>query len=173
MPQEQTTFFFCRHGETDKLYSIDPNVDDRRVLTEKGRSDIEKVGRYIAQFLPSAIYASPRRRTKETAEIVQRLTEHQTPITLRDELLEVYTDQDLAALSSRIPALFTELAQTHHGQHVVLVSHQDVIENGLRALGIAAQEADYPCRMGQLYRVVFAGTVFAHAVKLDPAQIES
>lgn len=165
----QTVIFFCRHGLTDKPYSSDPEIDAERVLTELGKRQLQEVGKYVKPFAPVAIYASPRKRVIESAEEVKKFGEIDNQIITKQELLEIYTDAEYEALTLTIPKLFQELVALHQGSHIVCVSHQDVIEGGLRALGVSDQEASFPCKMGQMYRVVYAGNTFAQAVKLDPA----
>jgi broad specificity phosphatase PhoE len=168
-PQLQTVIFFCRHGQTDKPYSLNPQEDNERALTEFGRKQIQMVGQYLSSFAPTAIYSSPLGRTIETAEIIKTVSEIDGPIIKREELLEIYSQADYLSLHSRIPLFFQEILKKHAGEHIICVSHQDVIEGGLRALGITADEAEFPCLMGQCYRVVFVGSVFVHATKLAPA----
>jgi broad specificity phosphatase PhoE len=167
--QLQTVVFLCRHGQTDKPYSIDPYVDNERVLTEFGQKQIRTVGEYLRSFAPSAIYSSPRRRTLESAEILRETSEVAGKVIERNELLEIYSDSDYASLQVRMPLFFQELLQKHAGEHIICVSHQDVIEGGLRALGVSAEEAEFPCKMGECYRIVFAGPTFVQATKLTPA----
>lgn len=165
----QTVIFFCRHGQTDKPYSIDPEIDNERVLTDFGQKQIQAVGEYLRAFAPSAIYSCPRNRTAQTAEIIKEKAEIASEIVKRDELLEIYSDADYASLTARIPAFIKELIEKHAGDHIVCVSHQDVIEGGLRAFGVEADEAEFPCKVGEGYRLVFAGDVFVQATKITPA----
>lgn len=166
---QQTVIFFVRHGLTDQPYSLNPEIDAKRVLTEQGKKQIAKVGEYLRAFAPTAIYSSPLKRTLETAEIIRSKAEIAAKIESKNELLEIYSDSDYQALSQKIPALMNQLATKHPGEHIVCTSHQDVIEGGLKALGVEAEEADFPCLMAQLYRLVFAGNTFVEATKLDPA----
>jgi len=169
MDSLQTVIFFCRHGLTDKPYSSDPEIDAERVLTQVGKKQLQEVGKYIRPFAPVAIYASPRKRAIESAEEIKKFGEIDSEIITSDELIEIYTDAQYEALSVTIPSYFQKLVELHRGHHIVCASHQDVIEGGLRALGASDEEADFPCNMGQMYRVVYAGDTFVQAVKLDPA----
>ncbi|TGK07472.1 phosphohistidine phosphatase SixA [Leptospira semungkisensis] len=62
----------ARHGEADPI-SAD-GQDSSRVLTPKGQSDIEKMGRFFQTgFKIKKIYHSPYLRTKASAEIFSRI----------------------------------------------------------------------------------------------------
>lgn len=164
----QTVIFFCRHGQTDRPYSSDPQIDAERMLTDEGRKQIQSAGEYVKAFEPAAIYCSPRKRTIETAEIIKKFGEIDGELELRDELLEIYTDAQYEDLAVTIPKLFQELISKHRGKHIVCASHQDVIEGCLRALGVSDEEAQFPCGVGHLYRIVYAGDQFVQAVKYTP-----
>ncbi len=155
-----------RHGETDRAYSPDPQTDDLRRLSKRGRAQLRKVGKYIAQFGPTAIYSSPRHRTMESAELIAAAVEPKLAVTPRDELIEIYSNSDYRTLEHRIPRFFNELVQKHAGEQVVLVSHQDVVHGGLDAFQLLEDEKDFPCEMGQGYRLVFAGPVLAECQKI-------
>jgi phosphohistidine phosphatase len=62
-----------RHGEAEDLSSS--GYDKDRNLTQKGRLDIEKMGRFIqsSPLKVTRIYHSPYIRTQETAEIYSKI----------------------------------------------------------------------------------------------------
>ncbi len=169
MEKLQTTFFFMRHGQTDRSYSPDPKTDDLRHLSSVGKNQIAKVGQYIGQFSPVAIYASPRHRTLETAEIIAQHCQGAAPVEPREELLEIYTNDEYRSLEHRIPRFFAAMVAKHPGQQVVVVSHQDTIQGGLDAFQLTDPEKDFPCQMAEGYRLVFAGPILVECQKIRPA----
>lgn len=65
---------FVRHGEStknvEKTFTSEIN---NWPLTEKGRQDIERVGKELANLVKvNKLYASPLLRTRETAEIISK-----------------------------------------------------------------------------------------------------
>ncbi len=165
----QTIIFFVRHGETDFPYSNDPSVDDTRRLTEKGKQQSERNGRYLRDFAPAAIYASPLNRTMETAEIIKSAAEIPGNVVIGKDLFEIYDNQSFYSIGTRLTKFLTSLINAHPGEQLVCVSHQDVIETTLRSLNVTEVEGEFPCQMGEMYRVVFAGNTFVQATKLKPA----
>lgn len=168
MPQ-QTVIFLVRHGLTDRVYSPDPATDDLRILSKPGRAQLRKVGKYLAQFVPTVIYSSSRRRAIESCELMAAQIDPKPPIEERSELFEVYTNEDYRTLEHRIPRFFAQLVAKHPGEQIVCVSHQDVIQGGLDAFQLTDPEKDFPCEMGELYRLVFAGPVLVECQKMRPA----
>lgn len=166
---QQTVIFFVRHGLTDRAYSPDPTTDDLRVLSKQGRAQLRKVGKYLAQFVPTIIYTSSRQRTVESSELIAAAIDPKPPIEVRAELLEIYSNDDYRTLEHRIPRFFAQLVAKHAGEQIVCVSHQDVIQGGLDAFQLTEPEKDFPCEMGELYRLVFAGPVLAECQKARPA----
>ena len=113
--------------------------DDVRPLSDKGRGQAERLGKFLARvgFRADAIVTSPKRRALETAEIVAGHLE--TAVTVDDRLAGSF---DLAALEEVLEA---------HGrpERLVLVGH-DPDFSELLALQCAAE---IPMRMGALARV--------------------
>lgn len=169
MNQLQTVIFLIRHGETDFQYSSDAAIDGKRVLTDRGALQIRKVGEYLQDFMPVAIYSSPIYRTMQTAEILRDAAKIVNEVIEADELLEVYSKQHFASLLHDGPVFLARIAKQHPGEHIVCSSHEDVIEQIVRGLGATAEEADFPCQVGQGYRVVFAEGKFVECTKIDPA----
>ena len=75
-PEESTTIYLIRHGETVltpmKKFSGDGPLNPE--LTETGLAQAEKVAEAIAKFNPEVLIASPLRRTTQTAEAISRAT---------------------------------------------------------------------------------------------------
>jgi phosphoserine phosphatase len=66
-----TRVIIVRHGQS--TYNTQKRIQgrsDASTLTEKGRSDAEKVGNVLKSIPFQAIYCSPLQRAKETAEII-------------------------------------------------------------------------------------------------------
>ncbi len=66
-----TRFYFIRHGETD--YNRNRIIQGRKInstLNETGESQAEAVGRRLSSVPVDVIYASPMRRTRETAAAI-------------------------------------------------------------------------------------------------------
>jgi len=167
--KSQTVVFLVRHGQTDKAYSTDPAIDGQRRLTEEGRVQIERVGEYLAEFAPGAIYSSPMERTKQSAEIIRRTALVKTEVRVEPELHEIYNDTAYLSVGARVGRFLAEAIARHAGEQLVCVSHQDVIEALLGSLGTTAEEADTPCLVGDCYRLVFAGAVFVECLKVPVA----
>jgi len=164
----QTVVFLVRHGETDFAYVSDKNIDATRVLTEKGISQCQRNGQYLADFAPVAIYASPLKRTVQSAQEIKRSTGMTAKVITDDNLLEVYDNARWEAVNKNIPAFFEEIIDKHAGSQVICVTHLDVAVGALRALGAARMEIASICQMGEMYRLVFAGKTFVQATKLMP-----
>lgn len=165
----QTIIFLVRHGQTDRFYSTDPRLDGQRVLTEQGRAQMKKVGEYLADFAPVKVYTSPTMRTTQCAEIICETAGVMHPYEERQELIEVYSNADYTSITTRIPHLFNELIKKHTGQHIICLSHQDVIQRGLDCYELTSTEKDLPCQMGEMYRLTFAGEKLVECHKLRPA----
>lgn len=165
----QTIIFLVRHGQTDRVYIANQQLDNVRRLNEEGRGQIKKVGEYLKSFAPSAILTSPLHRTVETAQIIKDVAEIPGEITENRILLEEYSAADFAEDEKTVPELLLKLARQYVGEHIVCVSHMDVIEQALRGLGVSSEEAKFPCQMAAVYRLVFAGDAFVECIKVNPA----
>jgi broad specificity phosphatase PhoE len=165
----QTIVFLIRHGQTDHFYSVDQTIDDQRRLTEQGREQMKRVGEYLKSFAPAAIYSSPRHRTIECSEIIKQEAEIPGDIISNQALVEVYTDSDYNSLAQRLPEFFKSVTAKHIGEQIVCVSHQDVIQGALNCYHLDEEEKDFPCRMGEGYRLVFAQDRLVECIKIKPA----
>lgn len=81
---KRNTYTVMRHGEATHLVegvmSYKSEISDKHGLTDLGRKQVtESVERMIAEnTIPTVIYHSPLRRTRETAEIVRDMIEQKT-----------------------------------------------------------------------------------------------
>lgn len=169
MSKLQTVIFLIRHGDTDRPYSSNPQIDNQRVLTEEGREQLKKVGEYLKGFDPAAIFYSPRRRTLECATILKKTIANGCPMVEKSELLEIYNQEQYVAIDKKMPKFLAELVGEYAGKQVVCVSHQDTIQGAVSSLGVTSGEANFPCQTAQGYRLVFAGETFAEIQKIQPA----
>ena len=151
-----TVFHLLRHGQHNLLGRALAGRMDGVGMTEKGRAEIVAAAERLAAEKIAAIYASPLRRTRETAEIVgERLG---LPIAFCDDLLELdfgewtgatfdsirahpkwhawNTQRSLAripggetmrAVQHRVVDAIVELNERHLGESLVLCTHGDVI----------------------------------------------
>ena len=80
--------YFVRHGEN--LANLTHQFSCRRVdysLTPKGVLQAEQTAAFFAALPIDAVFASPLKRARETAEIIA--APHQLPVTVYEEFLEV------------------------------------------------------------------------------------
>lgn len=158
----KTTVYLVRHGEVhnpdDILYERTPGFH----LSERGREQVHKLGKFLSTEKIHAIYASPLERTRETAEIIasyhgiteitpdERLLEVRAPALVGKKLSELvesrwnlYMDEFLRAggetleeIYLRMHAFLSEAAVKHADQAIVVVSHGDpVVATAVSYLG--------------------------------------
>lgn len=147
----QTTIYLIRHGEVYNpegiIYGRLPNFG----LSEKGKQEIEKTAEFLKDKQISQIYSSPMKRTKETAEIIQRNLSLPT-VLLADEIIEGLTsyqgrkfseldalqsevylkplnpsDETIEQLAHRMQDFIATLIKQYPGKQIVAVSHGDPI----------------------------------------------
>ncbi len=154
-----TTVFLVRHGVTGTTGKVLPGRAPGLHLSPRGREQAERVAQRFAELTtpPSAIYASPLERTRETAAPLARTLGRR--VAINRGLIECdfgdWTGASLASLRKkpewravqhapstfRFPngESFTEmqlrmwttlegLAQRHRGESLVVVSHADPIK---------------------------------------------
>lgn len=152
MKKKKTTkIYLVRHGEVHNpekiLYGRIPGYK----LSERGRNQAAKLGKFLSNRPVRAIYVSPLERTKETAAIVASFLPP-APISYDDRLLEVKTPLEGKLLSEfnnifdfyseplqsmggesmtdiwqRMESIIEEVKEKHSGSEVILVSHGDPI----------------------------------------------
>jgi phosphohistidine phosphatase len=108
--------FVLRHGEAGTRVSI-ASKDFERPLTETGKNDIEKIANSMLQLGVSfdKVISSPLKRAKETAEILTKVYEKQSP------KLEVW--EELRPEGSR-SELLQKLSKQKQDTDVLLVGHE-------------------------------------------------
>lgn len=135
-PQElQTTFIVVRHAEKASDDPDDPALD------ADGQASAQALARALADTPVKAVYATPTRRTRQTA----------APLAA-DKALEVRDyDPELAASE-----LATMLHIRHAGDTVVLVGHSNTVPGIVTALCACPVEALTEEDYGDLYRIRIA-----------------
>jgi probable phosphoglycerate mutase len=151
--------FLVRHAQARNAPGT--SYDDASLST-LGRAQGAAVARACAELAPDALYASPARRARETAELIgaaaglpirvdRRLLEyrfgsvtdpHLTMEQLRerrDDLLAWHPDRKLASdgetireFATRVMAVTDEIVARHVGERVVVVSHAGTIDVTMR-----------------------------------------
>jgi broad specificity phosphatase PhoE len=138
-----TTLLLARHGETDwnREFRIQGSSDIE--LNELGREQAQALARELDRFEIDAIYASDLRRASATAEAVAaakglevtldpRLRERsfgswegldREEVLARREASEPHDGETDEEVRSRVLASIDEIAQTHPGKQVLVVSH--------------------------------------------------
>lgn len=134
--------YFLRHAEAE-----DGPVDEKRKLTQKGRRDSRKLGRYLrdldVQFDRS--FTSPLVRAVETAECVLKACGSRR----RGALKEV---RELTNATSEA-AFLRWLKKLPNCESVLLVGHEPSISGHVRALlGLESMDA-LPLAKGAIARV--------------------
>ena len=114
--------YFLRHG--DATWPDWQAPDDERPLTKKGKKQIKKVAKFIADedIGPIAIVSSPLPRACESADIVA------------EELNAEVTEDPALAPGFDIDRLSTIL-KAFPGQDVMLVGHEPGLSRVIKALG--------------------------------------
>jgi len=144
----KTTLYFIRHGEKDLTKKDKP-------LSDIGRRQAEKTGRYLSSFPIEKILASPSLRTRQTAEIINTFL--RVPIVEEKSLRERIEMVNTAELLDAFLELWHKASQQRYWKppignssyqtgkrmertvekikkvrHVVLVSHGGAISDFLR-----------------------------------------
>ncbi|MGB7440646.1 MAG: histidine phosphatase family protein [Coleofasciculaceae cyanobacterium] len=85
-----TRVIIVRHGQS--TYNIQKRVQgrlDESVLTEKGTEDAQKVGTALSSLNLDAVYCSPLKRARQTAEIILSSLSASPKLEVVDKLMEV------------------------------------------------------------------------------------
>ncbi len=105
----KTTFYFVRHGQS--AGNKDGKIQGRQnsPLTDAGREQARKTGRWLASRSIDRIYTSPLSRSRETAEIFSKAgITH--PVQSLDELLEldtgIFSGMSFKEIAGRYPDIY-------------------------------------------------------------------
>ena len=111
--------YLIKHGE-----SVNPNpqATPNAGLTERGQQQSLAVARWLRQHVPHihALYASPTRRTQETAQF---LAEAYHGEVIFDEQLQESVHIEVESNRGRIETFLNQLIQHHQGEIVLIVTH--------------------------------------------------
>jgi len=146
-----TTITLLRHGLVENPDAIYYGRLPHFGLATRGRAQAIKAGRYLAGANVSAIYHSPLLRAEQTAGLVAEQLAAPVQLLTCDLLTEIYSPYDGQAIAAmqqrnwdfyseieppyetpadilaRALAFFAHARAEHPGQHVVGVSHGDLI----------------------------------------------
>lgn len=187
MNHSETTFFLVRHGEGEQnvrhILSSADNAEEFG-LTEIGKRQIEKAAEDLTKEGVDIIFASPLRRTRETAEIIaesigveiifdERLRETDFGIysgRSTSELWEKYPEpilrlegnegerlEGFRAMRTRLEAFLSDIKDEYRGKRIAIVSHGDPIEvlHGiLEGLTLETSVSDWSPKIGSWTKVV-------------------
>ena len=162
-----TTFFLIRHGSHDLLGKVLAGRASGVHLNSTGRSEAERLPTRLGHPTVTAVYSSPLERARETAaplaaqlgnEIrasdgVQEVDfgswtgksfaeladdEAWRNWNARRSIAATPGGETMAAAQQRVVTELERLAALHHGEHVAIVSHGDLIKAALmHYLGIS------------------------------------
>lgn len=171
MEKTQTIIWLLRHGETDFLYSEDPLKDARRVLSDNGKIQVEKVGRYLANYNITDIYSSPLERCQQSAEIIAKIVGLEGEAQTAPELAEEYPDLDPDLLAKKGKEFLQSLAVRHAGGQLVAVTHQFLISRLVRDFFAGSNPYHTPPKPADLFRFVYADARLVEVTRLQPARV--
>lgn len=148
-----TLLYLVRHGETEwnRQRRIQGSADIP--LNDLGREQAAETGRLLTRRDWDAIYASPLSRALETARIIAKETGLPEPQTLDSIVERAYGDaegldwrevdrlfpddtvvpgrESREAVGARVIPALVDLAESHPGQAIIVVSHGGVIRSVL------------------------------------------
>jgi probable phosphoglycerate mutase len=116
-----TEIWLVRHGDCyDTVEGEDP------ALSPRGREQAGRLGERLGRLRLDAVYASPMRRTRETAAAITE------DVRIDDRLVEVHTEvedgrmrpaEDPEAVLARMREALADAVAAHEGGRVVVVGH--------------------------------------------------
>jgi broad specificity phosphatase PhoE len=154
--KKPTTIYLVRHGEVHNPERIVYGRIPGFRLSETGRQQATKLGKFLSKRPIAGMYASPLDRTRETASIVASFLSSPIPVSYDERLLEVKTPlegtplvnyeshgsqhfdfysaeilaqggESIQDIANRIENVIEEITEKHSGSEVVMVSHGDPI----------------------------------------------
>lgn len=108
------TVILVRHGETDwnQERRVQGSGSDRQ-LTETGKQQAESIGSRLKQENIQAIYSSPLRRARDTAQAIARY--HQLEVQIEPSLNEIYAGELEGVSLKKIGSFLSELVARERG----------------------------------------------------------
>jgi broad specificity phosphatase PhoE len=147
---DQTTIYFVRHGEVHNPRNVFYGRLPRFRLSKRGQIQAQTVTNILSNKPLTAIFSSPLLRARQTAKIIIAPHDIQ-PVRISQLLNEVHTPFDGQALEdiiardwdiyrgvpggyeqpsdilARVKRFIANIRKKYPGQHVVAVTHGDVI----------------------------------------------
>jgi phosphohistidine phosphatase SixA len=117
--------FVVRHGEAGTALEDERlGADLKRPLDPDGRAHVEALGQWMKDndSVPTVIYHSPAARTRQTAQILGKITGAKLKA------------DDTLQWGNSIRGVVKKVAADPKKKRVCIVSHHDCIRTGLRAL---------------------------------------
>jgi broad specificity phosphatase PhoE len=148
---QQTTISLVRHGEIENPGAVYQGRLPGFPLSERGRRQAAAAADHLRHTDVTTIYASPMQRAQETAYILQQALQPPPPLQVALLLNEVYSPfdgQPRAVMETRgwdlytgvgpgyeqpkdvlarVLTFFDHVRQEHAGEHVVGVTHADLL----------------------------------------------
>lgn len=147
-----TYIYLVRHGEVHNPDNIWYGRLPKFGLSKRGEEEIKQTAKFLKSRPVNKLYASPLQRAKETAEIIKKELDFPA-ITFSDHLLEVKSsymgqpmkvleeirfdifsgparkeaDETLEQLANRALEFIDHTTQRHRGEHIVAVTHGDIL----------------------------------------------
>jgi broad specificity phosphatase PhoE len=148
----RTIIYLVRHGEVHNPQQIMYERLPGYRLSELGKKQAQRLGKYLSDKTISAIYASPLERTRETADIIASYQKGLT-VMYDERLLEVSTEargksvqhlmkerwnfykpkytklggEKLSDIWKRMQTAIQDIVKKHKGKEVVMVTHGDPV----------------------------------------------
>lgn len=148
-----TRVIFVRHGHVHNPRDVIYGRLPRMRLSQRGREEMERTGRYLAEAPLAAIYTSPLLRARQSAVLIARFQPH-TPMRrcvwlsevrtswqgesnkIQDEIkgfsyydpLKAPGDETIYQVFERMNRALRRAARRHAGRTTVCVSHGDPIK---------------------------------------------
>lgn len=142
-----------RHGEAENASGT--ISDSQRDLTDKGVSDIHKIGKFIknSSLAVKQVYYSPYTRTKHTAEILSEELKYSCEMVPSDDLLAGKGCTDIISC----------LVNFTNSDTVLLVGHNpDITFFAAKLLGNSSAAANLIFQPGSTIAINVAREKFAH-----------
>jgi len=194
----KTTIYFIRHGIVDKPKDTWAGIINLHFgLTEEGKKQIAKVGKYLSRKKIKAIYSSPIKRAFESAEIISTYFPKLKVIRAK-ELFEwrynwksrtesgikkskefktylknpakLTKGEKIIELANRMEEFCKKILKKHNGGEIICVTHQDPI----RALILRLQNKEMDllnktkCERGAIYKLYFENNKLKKINYIEP-----